>query len=71
MSTREIAQNILDSFTEEQLAAFISLFGGNYILEEEPDAWDREMIKRAMTDKSESVPLEQAASELGININDL
>ena len=28
MSTREQAQNILNSLSEEQLAAFVTLFGG-------------------------------------------
>lgn len=71
MDTREIAQNIFDSFTEEQLTAFISLFGRSIILEEEPDDWDREMIERGMRDSSESVPLDKAAAEMGINLNDL
>ncbi len=107
MSTREIAQNIFDSLTEEQLNTFITLFkvyetpnaetlnaineiengggtlftgttdelfsefGGNIILEEEPDEWDKELIKRGMSDTSESIPLAQAAAEMGINLNDL
>ncbi len=107
MSTREIAQNIFDSLTEEQLNTFITLFkahetpnaetinaineiesgggtlftgttdelfsefGGNFILEEEPDEWDKEMIKCGMNDISESIPLAQAAAEMGIDLNDI
>ena len=71
MSTREMAQSILDSLTEEKLKAFVTLFGNGFILEEEPDEWDREMIERSGRDSSESVPLEQAAAEMGIDLNDL
>ena len=39
MSTRELAYNILDALTEEQLQAFVTLFGKsvNHIPEVEPD----------------------------------
>lgn len=71
MSTREMAQIILDNLTEEKLKAFVTLFGNEFILEEEPDEWDREMIERSRQDNSESIPLEQAAAETGIELNDL
>ncbi len=71
MSIREKAFCILNRLTNEQLEAFVTLFGGNFILEEEPDEWDKEMIKRGMGDKSESIPLAQAAAEMGIDLNDL
>lgn len=71
MSTREMAQIILDSLTEEKLKAFVTLFGNGSVLEEEPDEWDREMIERSRQDNSESIPLEQAAAEMGIELNDL
>lgn len=66
-----MAQIILDSLTEEKLKAFVTLFGNEFILEEEPDEWDREMIERSRQDNSESIPLEQAAAEMGIELNDL
>lgn len=71
MSTREMAHSILDSLTEEKLEAFVTLFGSGFIPEEEPDEWDREMIERGSCDKSESIPLEQAAAEMGFDLNDL
>ncbi len=71
MSTREKAQSILDRLTDEQLAAFVTLFGSSFILEEEPDEWDKEMIERSKRDTSESIPLEQAAAEMGLDLNDL
>lgn len=71
MSMREMAQIILDNLTEEKLKAFVTLFGNEFILEEEPDEWDREMIERSRQDNSESIPLEQAAAETGIELNDL
>ena len=70
MSTREIALNIFNRLSEEQLKAFVKLFGDFIdIPEENPDEWDMEMIKRSKSDNSESVPFEQAAAELGIDLN--
>lgn len=70
MSTKEIAMNIFNRLSEEQLKSFVKLFGDFIdIPEENPDEWDMEMIKRSKNDDSEGVPLEQAAAELGINLN--
>ena len=42
MSTREKALYIFNRLTDEQLAAFVTLFSGErFILEEAPDSWDR------------------------------
>ena len=71
MSTRERAFNIFQQLTDEQLEAFVTLFGRTIIPEEEPDEWDKEMIERGRNDTSESIPFEQAVAELGFDINDL
>lgn len=69
LSTRERAEYIFNNLSEEQLAAFVTLFGSNFIFEEKPDEWDKQMIERSIHDTSESVPLEQAAFEMGIDLN--
>lgn len=71
MSTKEKATYIFERLSEEQLEAFVTLFGRTYIPEEEPDEWDLEMIERAKNDNSEGIPLEQAAAEMGFNLDDL
>lgn len=71
MSTRERATFIFERLSEEQLEAFVTLFGRTFIPEEEPDEWDREMIERSKNDNSESIPLEQAAAEMGFKLDDL
>lgn len=71
MSTRERATFIFERLSEEQLEAFVTLFGRTFIPEEEPDEWDREMIERSKKDNSESVSLEQAAAEMGFKLDDL
>lgn len=71
MSTRELAFNIFQQLTDEQLEAFVTLFGRAVIPEEEPDEWDKEMIERGRSDKSEGIPFEQVVAELGFDINDL
>lgn len=71
MSTRDRATFIFERLSEEQLEAFVTLFGRTFIPEEEPDEWDREMIERSKKDNSESVPLEQVAAEMGFNLDDL
>ena len=71
MSTRERAFSIFQQLTDEQLEAFVTLFGRTIIPEEEPDEWDKEMIERARRDTSEGVPFEQVVAELGFDINDL
>ncbi|MDE6731342.1 MAG: hypothetical protein K2J77_00505 [Oscillospiraceae bacterium] len=71
MSTKDRAAYIFERLSEEQLEAFVTLFGRTYIPEEEPDEWDKEMIERSKNDTSESIPLEQAAKEMGFNLDDL
>lgn len=73
MSTRELAFNILESLTEEQLKAFVTLFGNsvNRIPEEEPDEWDRQMIADSRDDNEESMSLDAFVKEMGFNPDDL
>lgn len=73
MSTRELAYSILDSLTEEQLQAFVTLFGNsvNRIPEIEPDEWDKKMIANSKDDNEESMPLDEFTKELGFNLDDL
>lgn len=71
MSTKDRAMYIFDRLSEEQLEAFVTLFGRTYIPEEEPDEWDKEMIERSKKDDSESISLEQAAAETGFNLDGL
>ncbi len=72
MSTREKATHIFNLLTDEQLAAFVTLFGGvNNIEEVEPDEWDKEMIRDSSEDNSESMPLDEFARKLGFNPDDL
>lgn len=73
MSTKEKAFYIFNSLTEEQLEAFVVLFGRNFniIPEEAPDEWDRDMIANRYEDNEESVPFDDFVKELGFNPNDL
>ncbi len=73
MSTKEKAFYIFNSLTEEQLEAFVILFGRNFniIPEEIPDDWDKEMIANSCEDNEESVPFDDFVKELGFNPNDL
>jgi hypothetical protein len=73
MSTRELAFNILESLTEEQLKAFVTLFGNsvNRIPEEEPDEWDRQMIADSREENEESMSLDAFVKEMGFNPDDL
>lgn len=60
MSTREQAVQIFNQLTEEQL-----------IPEEEPDAWDREMIADSKEENTESMKLDDFVKELGLQLDDL
>lgn len=60
MSIREQAVQILNQLTEEQL-----------IPEEEPDAWDREMIADSKEENTESMKLDDFVKELGLQPDDL
>lgn len=72
MSTREKALYIFNRLTDEQLAAFVTLFSGErFILEETPDKWDREMIADSREDNSESMPFNDFVKELGFNPDEL
>lgn len=74
MSTRELALTILNSLTEEQLQAFVTLFGNpiNRIPEVEPDEWDKEMIQRAKAENDgETISIEELAAETGIDYESL
>lgn len=74
MSTRELALTILNSLTEEQLQAFVTLFGNpvNRIPEVEPDDWDKEMIQRAKAENDgETISIEELAAETGIDYESL
>lgn len=73
MSTKEKAFYIFNQLTEEQLEAFVTLFGNHFhnIPEEEPDEWDKAMIKNSKNDNEESMLLDEFVKELGFNPNDL
>ena len=73
MSTKEKAFYIFNQLTEKQLNAFITLFQNQFqsIPEEEPDKWDKDMIKSSQEDNEESIPLDEFVKELGFNPNDL
>lgn len=73
MSTRELAYSILDALTEEQLQAFVTLFGksAGQIHEEEPDEWDKAMIANSKDDNEESMPLDEFVKELRFEPDDL
>ncbi|MDE5770755.1 MAG: hypothetical protein K2I06_03845 [Ruminococcus sp.] len=73
MSTRELAYNIVNKLTDEQLQAFVTLFGNlvNYIPEVEPDEWDKKMIADSKDDNDEAMSLDDFAKELGFNPNEL
>lgn len=72
MSTKEKALYIFNRLTEEQLKAFVTLFGGDcFIPEEAPDKWDREMIANSKDDNSESIPFDDFVKELGFNPDEL
>lgn len=72
MSTREIAYSLIDSMTEEQLKAFIILFG-NYmdIPEEKPDKLDIALIVGSTNDSNETMSLDEFVRMLEIDKNEL
>ena len=73
MSTREMANTIYYSLTEEQLKRFIALFGLNInsVEEVEPDDFDRELIADSEIDNDDVVDLDDYVRSLGMNPNDL
>ncbi len=78
MSTKEKAFYIFERLTEEQLEAFVTLFGNivkNTIDESEDDLFCENLLNNYLNDSSpdkhDSVSLEKFADELGININEI
>lgn len=73
MSTREMANTIYYSLTEEQLKRFIALFGLNInsIEEVEPDDFDRELIADSEIDNDDVMDLDDYVRSLGMSPNDL
>ena len=73
MSTKEKAFYIFNQLTEKQLEAFVTLFGSTFhqIPEEEPDEWDKAMIKDSKEDNEEAMLLDDFVKELGFNPDDL
>lgn len=72
MSTKEKAFYIFNHLSEEQLAAFVTLFSGMMsISEEEPDEWDKAMIADSKIDNDEAMALDDFVKELGFEPNDL
>lgn len=78
MSTKEKIYSLIDGFTEEQLAQVLAMLGSvkNMLQsEQEDDEYCYKLLEDYRNDtdpdKTESVPLETFAKELGININEL
>lgn len=72
MSTKEIAYNLIDNMTEEQLKGFIMLFGSHTnIPEEEPDELDMALIADSMIDNDETMSLDEFVKTLEIDKNEL
>lgn len=73
MSTKEKAFFIFNQLSEEQLKAFVTLFGKgfNVIPEEEPDEWDKALIRDSKEDNEGSMSLDDFVKELGFNPDDL
>lgn len=73
MSIKELAYSILDTLSEEQLCAFVTLFGNPAlrIQEEEPDEWDKKLIADSKIDNDEAVPLNSFVKEMGFDPDDL
>ena len=73
MSTREKALHILNLLSEEQLEAFVTLFGG--VEETEDEIFCQKLAEDYLNDpdphKHDSVELSDFAKELGINLNEL
>lgn len=73
MSTKEKAFFIFNQLSEEQLKAFVTLFGKgfNVIPEAEPDELDKALINDSREDNEESMSLDNFVKELGFNPDDL
>ena len=73
MSTREIAYSILSTLSEEQIKAFITLFGRGFsnFEETEPDEVDKWLISDSLIDNDESMPLDDFIRSMGMDPDDL
>lgn len=71
MSVRERAHYLLDMLSEQQVEAFLTLFGAlGTVEEEEPDEIELEMIRNKDIDNNESRPLDEFVREMGLNPDD-
>ena len=73
MSTREMAYSILSNLSEEQIKAFITLFGRGFsnFEETEPDEVDKWLISDSLIDNDESMPLDDFIRSMGMDPDDL
>ena len=73
MSTREMAYSILSTLSEEQIKAFITLFGRGFsnFEETEPDEVDKWLISDSLIDNDESMPLDDFRRSMGMDPDDL
>ena len=73
MSTREMAYSILSTLSEEQIKAFITLFGRGFSNFEEtaPDEVDKWLISDSLIDNDESMPLDDFIRSMGMDPDDL
>ena len=74
MSTKELAYNLIDKLTENQLKGLLMLlqeYVGSGIEEVEPDEWELQMIAESESDDSEPMPIEEYAKGLGIDYDSL
>ena len=73
MSTREMAYSILSTLSEEQIKAFITLFGRGFsnFEETEPDEVDKWLISDSLIDNDESMPLDDFVRSMGMDPDDL
>ncbi len=72
MSTRERAHFLLDMLSEQQVEAFLTLFGAlGTIEEEEPDEIDLEMIRNKDIDNDERMSFEDFVRKTGFDPDEL
>ena len=78
MSTKEKIYSLIDGFTEEQLSQVLAMLGSVKSMlqsEAEDDEYCRKLLDDYRNDpdpdKTDSLPLEVFAAELGIDVNEL
>ncbi len=72
MSTRERAHYLLDMLSEQQVEAFLTLFGAlGTIEEEEPDEYELEMIRNKDIDNDERMSFEEFVRKTGFDPDEL